>query len=358
MVLNPTSTIFFIFSLCYNNSEVKTVTKRNKNNGKTIILLIIACFLIVSIGFVLVTALNAPKNDLTDLPDEPEVVLPNDGNQIKPDETEKNEQVQIDLVDYVVYDVDDIDFRFVIAKVRVKANDATNISLSHFTTSEGISLNDVSEYVFQLEKNNLYLGKQNVWFELISSSTNYLAKIFIPVKDSSLKTVSLSSDFENTFVMKFDLTNPAGVKEDLGYEAEDIISDGKTYQMKVAKAVKIQDNFTRTYEDGTTEEYMLSSTAEIHAFYVEAVSLWGDVVEIEEAWYQVEGSSDQFEAFSGQFTTKKYENIMNKQITDRQGGYIFFVTLNPENEPIEYHGTLQLKLKGSEQTIQIQVNLK
>ncbi|MBE6108403.1 MAG: hypothetical protein E7192_07165 [Erysipelotrichaceae bacterium] len=330
---------------------------KRKANLKTILLMCVAFVLIAAVAGVIYLSVSAPKNDLTDLPEDSEVMLPESGNQEKPDETNEEEQVQVDLVDYTVYDLDQVDFRFIIAKVRVKANDATNISLSHFKTSEGLVLSETSAYVNQLEKNSLYLGKKNVWFELISSQTNYLARIFIPVKDNTLSSISLESDLKNSHVMKFDLENPRGTAEELGYVADDIISDGKTYQMKVSNAYRISDEFTRTYESGYTEAYLLPSSAEVHGFYVEAVSLWGDAVEIESAYYQVQGSSEQFEALNGQFTTQKYDNIVNSSITDKDAGYIFFVTLNPEDAPISYQGTLILHLKNQQQPIQIQVNL-
>lgn len=330
---------------------------KRKANLKTILLMCVAFVLIAAVAGVIYLSVSAPKNDLTDLPEDSEVMLPESGNQEKPDETNGEEQVQVDLVDYTVYDLDQVDFRFIIAKVRVKANDATNISLSHFKTSEGLVLSETSAYVNQLEKSSLYLGKKNVWFELISSQTNYLARIFIPVKDNTLSSISLESDLKNSHVMKFDLENPKGTAEELGYVADDIISDGKTYQMKVSNAYRISDEFTRTYESGYTEAYLLPSSAEVHGFYVEAVSLWGDAVEIESAYYQVHGSSEKFEALNGQFTTQKYDNIVNSSITDKDAGYIFFVTLNPEDAPISYQGTLILHLKNQQQPIQIQVNL-
>lgn len=330
---------------------------KRKANLKTILLMCVAFVLIAAVAGVIYLSVSAPKNDLTDLPEDSEVMLPESGNQEKPDETNEEEQVQVDLVDYTVYDLEQVDFRFIIAKVRVKANDATNISLSHFKTSEGLVLSETSAYVNQLEKSSLYLGKKNVWFELISSQTNYLARIFIPVKDNTLSSISLESDLKNSHVMKFDLENPKGTAEELGYVADDIISDGKTYQMKVSNAYRISDEFTRTYESGYTEAYLLPSSAEVHGFYVEAVSLWGDAVEIESAYYQVHGSSEKFEALNGQFTTQKYDNIVNSSITDKDAGYIFFVTLNPEDAPISYQGTLILHLKNQQQPIQIQVNL-
>ncbi len=334
------------------------MARRLKKSVKTFFLSMIVLVLVALIGCVLYFSLSAPQNDLSDLPVDSDVVLPDQGNQQKPDETSDEDQVQVDLVDYTVYDLDQVDFRFIIAKVRVKANEATNINMNHFVTSEGVSLDEVDLYVREMEKNSLFLGKKNVWFELVSSQTNYLANIFIPVKDRSLSSITLSSDFKNSHVMKFDLSNPAGNAEDLGYSANDIISDGKTYQMKVSNAYRVLDDFTRTYDSGYSEAYLLPSSAEIHGFLVETVSLWGDAVEIDSAYYQVKGSDEKFEALSGQFTTTKYQNIVNTTVTDKQSGYIFFVTLNPENEPIVYQGTLTIYLKNSDQPIQIQVDLK
>ena len=128
--------------------------------------------------------------------------------------------------------------------------------------------------------------------------------------------------------------------------------------MQVAGVYLISDEITRTYESGFSEAYLLPTHAQVHGFYVEAVSLWGDAVEIESAWYQVSGSSEKFEALSGQFTTLKYKNIVNSTITDKEKGFIFFVTLNPEDQPIVYKGTLYLAVKGASQPIQIQVDLQ
>ena len=334
------------------------MAKKKNKSLKTILLALTAFVLLGVLVFAIVFALKAPENDLSDLPEDTEVMLPDSGNQLKPDETDEEAEIQVDLVEYTVYDLDQVDFRFIIAKVRVKANDATNISLEHFTTSEGIVLSETSSYVQKLERNSLYLGKKNVWHELVSSNTNYLAHIFIPVKDDTLSSITMSSDFKNSHTMKFDLSNPTGTAEELGYAAEDIISDGKTYQMKVSNAYQISDEFTRTYDSGESEAYLIPSTAEVHAFYVEAVSLWGDAVEIESAYYQISENSDKFEALNGQFSTQKYVNIVNSQITDKGAGYIFFVTLNPESEPISYQGVLTLYLKNQDQPIQIQVDLQ
>lgn len=280
------------------------------------------------------------------------------GNQTKPEETENKDSLQVDLVDYTVYNLSDLDFQFVIARVRVKAETAINIDLSHFTTSEGIVLNEVNEYVSKLESKALFLGKQNVWFEIVSQDTSVLSNIFIPVKDKKAETITVTSDLGGTAEFSFNLKNPKGTQELLSYKPDDVITDGRTYQMKVSNAFMMTgDTITRTYSDGYSEEYMVPSTAQVHAFKVEAVSLWGDELVIESAIYTVTATKEEFIAFNEQFSTMKYENLLNKTITDTSSGVLFFETLNPTENPITYKGILRLKIKGQDNYIVINVDL-
>lgn len=316
---------------------------------------VIGLIVVAAAAMIILRFFPANNDEITDLPEETTGIA--NGNQEKPDVTTELDNVKIDLVDYTVYEVDDVDFRFIIARVRVKANDTTNIDLSHFETSEGIKLSAVDKYVSKLENNNLFLGKQNVWFELVSSNTNYIARIFIPIDSKSLTEVSVKTDFGNNKEMKFSLSDPKGNADDLKYEADDIISDGKTYQMIVSNAYKISDEFTRTYSDGYSEPFLIPSTAEIHGFEIECVSLWGDEIIIEEAYYVTDGKTDEFEGLNSQFSCLKYNNIVGQKITDKDTGFVFVVTLNPNSEPITYSGTLYLRFKGSDSFIQVKVDL-
>lgn len=277
------------------------------------------------------------------------------GNQSKPDESE-TDSLKADLVEYSVYRLDEIDFQFIIAKIRIKGQESIHLDLSHFVTDEKIALNQVEDYVSQLEENGLFLGKQNVWFELISNEASAMFNIFIPIKDKAKTTLDLNIDFDDN--ISFDLTKANGTKEMLCYQPDDVITDGKTYQMKVSNAFLITgDTITRTYPDGYSEEYMVPSTAEVHAFKIDAVSLWGDEVIIEKAIYTVSSTHESFEAFNEQFSTMKNENLINKVITDKDSGVLFFETLNPSESPIQYQGTLELTIKGQSKPIVIHVDL-
>ena len=152
-------------------------------------------------------------------------------SQDKPEKTNEFDDIKIDLVDYYTFDLEDVDFNFIIATIRVKSNMSTNIGLEHFKTSENILLSDYASYISILENKGYFLGKQNVFFELVSNELEYYVNIFIPVKDKALNNVSLTIDFGNNKVMNFDMNKKSGNKDMLTYVSDDVISDGKTYQL-------------------------------------------------------------------------------------------------------------------------------
>ena len=324
-----------------------------KRKGIAVAVLIIALFALVLFVMNLLTDQTSKESDLGK---DTQMVI--EGNQEKPDELKEGDSIQVDLVEYIVYNLDELDFQFVIARIRVKADHAIHMNLSRFVTSENIYLNEVDDFVVQLESKALFLGKQNVWFEIVSKETVVMTNIFIPVQDKKLDTVSLSVDFGTVKEIQFDLKKPSGTIELLSYKSDDVITDGKTYQMKVSNAYMITgDRITRKYPDGYTEEYLVPSTAQVHAFDIEAVSLWGDEVVIESALYTVTATGETFEAFNEQFSTQKSNNLMNTPIMDTGAGVLFFETLNPGANPIQYKGVLKLKIKGQSNYIIINVDL-
>ncbi|MFQ8582666.1 MAG: hypothetical protein ACLSA6_09090 [Holdemania massiliensis] len=167
--------------------------------------------------------------------------------------------------------------------------------MEHFTTDEGIKLNEIDSYLDQLDKNGLYIGKQNVWFELVSKEDSYVANIFVPIRDKTAQSAAVNIDFGSNDPLKLNLKEASGTREMLGYVAEDVITDGKTYQMQVQVAFQIaSEEMYRTFEDGTLETAGLPSTAEVYVFRLDAVSLWGDELEVEDAFIRLKAAAIRF----------------------------------------------------------------
>jgi len=278
------------------------------------------------------------------------------GAQVKPSESSE-ESVQVSAGSYTAYHLDGISFQFVIAKIHVHSAQPINLSLSHFHTDEGIALNDIDSYVAELEKNSLYLGRQNVWFSIISQETDADTNIFIPVKSLSAASVTVTADTDQISPMTFSLKDPKGTSDDLLYQAEDVITDGKTYQMTVSEAREITGSTLYQTVGGEEQEYLLPSTTKIYAFRVEAVSLWGDSITIASAQYVPSGSSESFDAMDSSIRAEKYANIIGREISEKDSGYLLFYAYDPDDHPITYSGVLKLTLQGSSDPIAVNVSL-
>lgn len=290
------------------------------------------------------------KNEKTEVP-VPQTITTG-SPQGKPAVTTGLEAVNITQQAYEVYRPDGQDFAFVIADLHVKGNEAINIPLSHFTTSEGIELDQVDSYVQALENSRYYLGKKNVWYSLVSEKNETDVNIFIPVKDTNAKEITLKWDFGTDNSADFDLTKNLNDISELYYASQDVISDGKTYQMKVSNAFEITGD---TLLDQNDNEYIVPSTARVFLFKVDAVSLWGDTVTVESASFESDSFSGQAD---GSIHSLKYENMISKPITDSQSGYLFFVTLDPDHDLKLGNGLLHLELAGQDTPIDINVSLQ
>lgn len=275
----------------------------------------------------------------------------------KPELTENLNTVEISLSNYKVYRLDEADFGFAIAKMHIKADEAIHITLDHFKTGEGIVLNDVDSYIAQLEQNSYFLGRQNVWYSIISEDTETDANIFIPFKDKNENTLDLACDIADDMKWSIDLRKNAGTADQLQYKADDIITDGKTYQMTVSAAYDISGDYVYQTENGNQIEYYMPSTTKLYAFKIEAVSLWGDTIVVESARYVPKDSSETFAALDASIQTMKFENILGREINEKDTGYLFFVAYDPDDNPVTYEGVLKLKLQGSENEVIINVDL-
>ncbi|MBQ1325391.1 MAG: hypothetical protein IIY52_05170 [Solobacterium sp.] len=329
------------------------MTERRKRN----ILIWILALLVICTGCLVFYDVFFSRRPGNTQPEAP-VQIPETGGQDRPAATDtEKEDIRIRWREYTVYDFDDLGFRFIIANVYIEAEGPTNLTLDHFRTEEGIVLNDTASYVDALEEKSLYLGRQNVSFSLISVEPSYTAVIFIPVKDAERTSLTVSCDIGSTRDMKFQLVNAQGKREQLEYHADDVITDGDTYMMRVSAAYDITGQPLYRTVNGTDTDYPLASTTKVYAFKVEAVSLWGDEVVIESAEYIPSTTGEVFTALSSDIHSLKYDNILGRSVTENDMGYLFFYAYDPDDHPVTYHGVLKLKVRGSQRSISINVDL-
>lgn len=306
--------------------------------GKKVSLIVICILLIVLAGcgaYLLVQKTNQNEEKIQD-----SVI----------EETPKTEQSEsnVSFPEYSVYSSDDLDFSFIIATLQINEN-ASSYTLSDFITDEDICLSDVSEYVNALEEHSYYLGKKNVWYSL-SSNDSFQGNIFIPVKDSGKKTLTLNYKDES---YTFDLMSHESSMKDLSYQNQNaIVSDASNNSFSVSDIYEITGD---DMYDGDSN-LSLPSSARVFALKLKVESLNEDSVVIQSATFESDSTS--FEAEGSSVHSMKHENMIGKQLTVNEEGCLFFITLDQERSISRLSGTLKVYIEGQDEPVSVKVSLK
>ncbi len=258
------------------------------------------------------------------------------------------ENVDFDLIEYKVYNLEQLDYQFAVAKVRIKADKAVNYSLADLLTDEGIALSEKDTYCVDLNKKGISYSQFGLSEELTSRNNSAVFTLLVPVKDKNRKTVEVS--LKQLVKIEIDLTKNLGTAEELGLDVEDTIINTEEYQVEVLSCTKITGE-TLFYHG----EVVGSSTSDLYAFKVLITSFIKEGVKVSEAEYVSASTSDTFEALEEGYETEKKENMLGVNIEDEKEAYVFFQLLNPEKEDLSYEGVLRLCING--QWYNVKVNL-
>ena len=258
------------------------------------------------------------------------------------------ENVDFDLIEYKVYNLEQLDYQFAVAKVRIKSDKAVNYSLADLLTDEDIALSEKDAYCVDLNKKGISYSQFGLSEELTSRNNSAVFTLLVPVKDKARKTVEVS--LKQLVKIEIDLTKNLGTAEELGLDVEDTIINTEEYQVEVLSCTKITGE-TLFYHG----EVVGSSTSDLYAFKVLITSFIKEGVKVSEAEYVSASTSDTFEALEEGYETEKKENMLGVNIEDEKEAYIFFQLLNPEKEDLSYEGVLRLCING--QWYNVKVNL-
>lgn len=93
---------------------------------------------------------------------------------------------------YNVYDYSDIPFKFIIADAYILDSKNINYSLKNLVTEENVSLDNVQEYIWYLNKSGYQLRDFNYSSVIKSTDNQAYLHIFIPVLDNNLNIMRLN----------------------------------------------------------------------------------------------------------------------------------------------------------------------
>ncbi|MBQ1810365.1 MAG: hypothetical protein II016_04485 [Erysipelotrichaceae bacterium] len=250
------------------------------------------------------------------------------------------------LMDYEVYQDDDLDFDFAIARVRFEDEKPLEFDLSRFETDQGLRLSEVSSYVKALEDRSLYLGKNNVVYEVVSKERTGMFALLIPYKKGSdtIKVTDTVSKQEFTLDLKQNIHNASDLKYQTGGDIK-----GDKFD------IYISDAFITDILSSGGEEYTYPSTIKVYTFKLNVNSIEGGNVSIVSAVFAPNGSEERFEALDGSYSSIKAgeTSLIGKPLSPGTSGVLFFEIYNPEEEGITYEGKIYLQLSDRAEQIEI-----
>lgn len=318
--------------------------KRKLRIDRLIILIIAAIVLIALLVFMFKGLLGLFDDNDTNHP------IPNNPTV---DVTDKVENFEIDIIDYEVYKLEEVDFNFILARFRIKDIKPINYSLNSLYTSEKtVKLSDYQKYISDLEANEYYIGSQNVNFEITSALNSEIFKIFIPIVDKNRNELEVY-DAISKAEFKFDLNKNVKNGEELQYHTgEDELISTEEYEIVVNNAY-IGNSF---YQNN--EEYTYPSTIQIYVFVLDVKSLTNENLVLEDAIFIPNGSSEEYRALDASITSSKINNMISRNIYEGERAALFFEMYNPNESGIKYNGTLKLKFSNSDNWLSIKTELK
>lgn len=259
-------------------------------------------------------------------------------------ETDPPAAAEISIKSYESYYPDNVDFAYVTAVIQAETDEP--VSLAHFTTDEGINLDETADYMALLKSQGTDLSTAGFTDEL----TNGTNLIFIPVKDSDASEVKVTNDLQGvktlTFILNKETEEPESSSEPSSTPDE---QEEGSEDVTVAKQDDIEAAVSRIFEIDPAvclqngEMAMLPSSARVFAAEIEVRSLDRDSITIVSADYTT-ADGQTFTAEDSSFSDQEYTTAIGTELHKGDKACVYFILLGNGETEFNYTGTLQLQL--------------
>ncbi len=266
--------------------------------------------------------------------------------------TEVYDEFTIELVDYEVFKIEDVDFNFALVDIKVGDSEAINYSLgSLYTDEKTVEVNDYQKYIDALDSVGYYVGAKGVDYTLTSDKTTDTFTVFIPIEDKEKESLTIY-DAVSKAQLKIDLNKNIGDPNELKYSTgTDSPISTDDYVISVSNAY-IE---TSLVQDGST--YTYPSTVQIYAFVLDVIELNDESLTLEDAVFVPSGSNEEIHALDASIMSMKINNFMSRTVSEGDHGALFFEMYSPHDAGISYSGTLRLKFSNSDNWLSIETEM-
>lgn len=330
--------------------EEQALTEQKKRNIK-VIWIVVICGAIAA-ACILLYSLVMNKQTSSDLSH------PSASSSIStsPAATSKNELADISITSnsYDVYKPEDLDFGFIVADLHIATTKIVNIPLSSFTTSEGISLDEIDSYVTSLQEHSYSLTSINIASALNAQGSGFNAKVFIPIKDKSLSSIKVTCNFSTRNDLSYDLTNADTAADNLKIKQTAAPTENSGMQITVDTGIEIETESVLTDDD---QVYFLPSTARVFAFHVNVSVPSDSNISINSGVFTANDYGT-VNCESNKIHTDKCASIIGRNISGSGDGYLFVVILDPGHSITSLSGQMSLQMSDASQNVTVNVSLQ
>lgn len=230
-----------------------------------------------------------------------------------------------EVKDFTLFKIEEFEFNFLLANIQIDSNKPINLSLSHFTTSEGIQLNSVDNYLNAIESAGYNFGEYNPVFSLNSNVNKSDFMVFIPILDKSQQSLSINVNLYPASTILFDLTKPNsnGTISNLGKNEQDLEPE-EISEITVDDVFIIsKSHFYTIDENGDRQDAFFSSNSRIIGVKLTVKNKSNNPFRIQNA-ILISKDDNSFAILNPNYNIDGYDLIMNAYLTDTMSGFIFY----------------------------------
>ena len=261
----------------------------------------------------------------------------------------------IEIKDMILFNFENLDENFAIINLNITSQELVDLKLSDIKTSEGKSLTEAKYIREQLILLGANLEVKKIVDELPIDSTSYSVNILVPIKDKSLKELSLKIAKYN-FEYSFNLDSYLGTKEMLGIVDDTKIVDEDEFTIKI---LDVSDLTGKTVfevnSDNIKTPIDFPSTAKIHAIFIEVDPKNSGIIKIIGARYRILTNNESSDSLPSNNTVENLTNLLNVEISIKTTGYIFFDIYSSNQSLIDKQAEFEFKLNTSDEWYKVQV---
>lgn len=280
-----------------------------------------------------------------------------DNTNVTPDPNVSTSKTTITLGDYTVYRFVDLDFQFIIAKLKVTSDKAIALDMAGMKTDKGLLLTQTEPYIKKLLAQGYVLTKQNIVYAFQSAEKSMEGNVLIPIADKSATSASLiiSMGDSTSKTIKFDLTKASGTAAMLSYQSTDTVTDNQNYSFKIESIQTLSGKtMFQTFGDETdTIDY--SSWSLMYAIKLNIKPLNGFTLNIESAKYKITEPVVDSSIMMGTIFVKDYPNIYSRDITSESTGYLYLQVVATTGDYTKIPAVLEIKFKGIDDIVKVNI---